>query len=214
VTHARILSLVLLAVVVGCGGPEPAATESATPEPAPVESAPTAGAGTVAPDDPTGTGAPAPAGTTQSDGATPGAGSPLEPSEPFSRADIALVGPDGERIRVPVYVAATGEARSRGLMFREELPPGTGMIFLFPEPTNVGFFMKNTVMPLSIAWYGDDGVILVIRDMEPCPGDPCPTYSPGATYTGALEVPQGLFADLGVNEGWTVELPEDLPAPS
>ena len=205
----------MLAVVVACGGPEPTPTGPVTLQPAPIQSAPaTPDAATAAPDDPTASGTPAPPGATDGADATPGAGSPLEPSEPFTRADLALVGPAGERIRVPVYVAATGEARSRGLMFREELPPGTGMIFLFPQPTNVGFFMKNTVMPLSIAWYGDDGVILAIRDMAPCPGDPCPTYSPGATYTGALEVPQGLFADLGVTEGWTVELPDGLPTPS
>lgn len=144
-----------------------------------------------------------------------GCGAALEPSEPFTRAEIALVGPDGQRVEMPVYVADTQAERQRGLMFREELPAGAGMIFRYPGPDLAagGYWMRNTLIPLSIAYYGPDGKVRRVLDMEPCEADPCPIYDPGVAYAGALEVNQGFFDEVGLAEGWTVELPDDLPAP-
>jgi uncharacterized membrane protein (UPF0127 family) len=61
--------------------------------------------------------------------------------------------------------------------------------------------MKDTLIPLSIAFYSVDGRILKILDMEPCKADPCPLYDPGVSYRGALEVNQGAFAGWGISEG-------------
>jgi uncharacterized membrane protein (UPF0127 family) len=68
--------------------------------------------------------------------------------------------------------------------------------------------MKNTLIPLSIAFYDVDGTILRILDMEPCRSDPCRVYDPGVRYAGALEVNQGAFERWGVREGDRLELRE------
>jgi uncharacterized membrane protein (UPF0127 family) len=122
---------------------------------------------------------------------------PEEPSGPT--AVIATAG--GEEVVVRVEIADTDEERQVGLMNRGSLPEDAGMIFLFDEATSSGFWMKNTLIPLSIAFMGDDGTILAILDMEPCGADPCEIYEPGVSYTSALEVNQGAFSDWGVAVG-------------
>lgn len=140
----------------------------------------------------------------------------LEPSEPFTRATLTLRDPDGDEMRMPVYVAAEPEQRARGLMDRDDLPPGSGMIFIFPEPVSSSFYMYRTRIPLSIAFLGEDGGVLAVQDMEPCaledPAD-CERYNPGLPYRYALEVNQGFFDEAGFDDSWIVELPADLPLP-
>ena len=107
---------------------------------------------------------------------------------------------------VPVEVADTQEEREVGLMNRESLPAGAGMIFLFDEDNVGGFWMKDTLIPLSIAFADADGTILSILDMDPCEADPCEIYDPGVPYRSALEVNQGAFDDWGVRVGDTLSL--------
>jgi uncharacterized membrane protein (UPF0127 family) len=106
-----------------------------------------------------------------------------------------------EEVAVAVEVADSREEWSVGLMNRESLPEDAGMIFLFPEDRTGGFWMKNTLVPLSIAYVAAGGEILRILDMEPCRAEPCEIYYPGVAYRSALEVNQGAFADWGVQEG-------------
>jgi uncharacterized protein len=61
--------------------------------------------------------------------------------------------------------------------------------------------MKDTRVPLSIAFVAADGRVVAIREMTPCTADPCPTYAPGATYRYAVELPAGAFAKAGVDNG-------------
>lgn len=146
-----------------------------------------------------------------------GPATPLEPSEPFTTAELTLVSPDGEATGVAAYVAAEPEQRQRGLMDREELREDAGMVFLFPGVATSSFYMYSTLIPLSIAFFDADGRVVSVLDMEPCESeDPseCELYDPGAEYSGALEVNLGFFDELGVEEGWTVQLPGDLPAAS
>jgi hypothetical protein len=107
----------------------------------------------------------------------------------------------GEEVVVRVEVADTDDERQVGLMNRESLPEDAGMIFLFDEDVSGGFWMKNTLIPLSIAFADADGTIVRILDMEPCEADPCEIYDPGVSYRSALEVNQGAFADWSVAEG-------------
>ena len=86
-------------------------------------------------------------------------------------------------------------------MFRESLGKRSGMVFLFFERTRSGFWMKNTLIPLSIAFFDEQGTIKAILDMEPCKADPCRRYDPGVAYTGAVEVNQGTFDDWNVSVG-------------
>ena len=105
------------------------------------------------------------------------------------------------RAVVDVEIADSDEERQVGLMNRESLPEDAGMLFVFEEDVSFGFWMKNTLIPLSIAFADGDGEIVRILDMEPCEADPCTVYEPEATYRTALEVNRGAFADWGVAEG-------------
>ena len=106
--------------------------------------------------------------------------------------------------QIDVWVADDETERGHGLMYRKWMPEDRGMVFLFEEPGQGGFFMLNTLIPLSIAFFDGDGVIVDILDMEPCPDSPCPTYTPDAPYSGALEVNQGAFGTWGISEGDTI----------
>jgi uncharacterized membrane protein (UPF0127 family) len=83
-------------------------------------------------------------------------------------------------------------------MFRERLPDGEGMLFIFPGDTTSGFWMENTLVPLSIAWVSADGVVVDLDDMQPLSRD---VHEPSGAYRYALEVPQGFFARQGVQVG-------------
>lgn len=140
----------------------------------------------------------------------------LQPSEPFGLAELTLRSPEGDEVRMPSYVAADPTQRGRGLMEREALADGAGMIFLFPGDVTSAFYMYRTRIPLSIAFLGADNQVLAVLDMEPCPADDpadCERYGPGVRYRHALEVNQGFFDEIGLDESWTVGLPADLPPP-
>jgi uncharacterized protein len=110
-----------------------------------------------------------------------------------------------------VEIAETDRQMRVGMQGRESLPDDRGMLFLFDEeqPADSGFWMFRTLIPLSIAFLDADGVVVALRDMEPCPRRfslLCPRYLAGVPYTAALEVGQGVFARLGVQVGDRVTL--------
>lgn len=138
-------------------------------------------------------------------GTGPTATEPGTTSEPQPAGPVVLLGTaGGGQVVVPVEVADTQAEREVGLMNRESLPEDGGMIFLFDEDTSSGFWMKDTLIPLSIAFADAGGTILRIFDMEPCQGDPCAVYEPGVFYRSALEVNRGSFERWGVAEGDTL----------
>lgn len=106
-----------------------------------------------------------------------------------------------------VEIADSDEEQRRGLMFREELPAKQGMLFVFDREAPRSFWMRNTSIPLSIAYIDAEGRIVSIHDMEPFSEEPVPSRGP-AQY--ALEVNQGEFARNGVGPGDTVQLPDGL----
>jgi uncharacterized protein len=112
---------------------------------------------------------------------------------------------DGEVV-IDVEIADDDAERARGLMERTELDPDAGMIFVYPSDVSGAFWMKDTLIPLSIAFYAEDGRIVKILDMEPCREDPCRLYDPGVPYRGALEVNRGAFDRWNVREGDRVRL--------
>jgi uncharacterized membrane protein (UPF0127 family) len=105
-----------------------------------------------------------------------------------------------------VEVAADHPSRSRGLMDRRHLDPDAGMAFVFERHSSGGFWMKDTLIPLSIAFWDGSNRIVSILDMTPCKRDPCPIYSPGASYTGAVEANLRWFSSHGVRVGDRVSL--------
>jgi uncharacterized protein len=113
----------------------------------------------------------------------------------------AIIETDAGGVVVQLEVADTAAEREHGLMGRRELAGNSGMAFVFPEDTTAPFWMKDTLIPLSIAFYDDAGRIVRILDMQPCRRDPCPLYNPHVPYRGALEVNLGAFRKWGVQVG-------------
>lgn len=123
---------------------------------------------------------------------------------------VRVVIADGSsRIVVVAEVAATPEQRATGLMNRDELPDGRGMLFVFPRPTRGGFWMKNTLVPLRILFIRD-GVVVEVREMQPCREDPCPLTVPAVEYDQALEVALTTLEDIG--PGARVDVEGRLPS--
>ncbi len=132
-------------------------------------------------------------------------GGPDHPDVPHSTLTIRTdVGP----VVLDVEVAKTDEERARGLMGRERLPADQGMVFLYRQPVTNRFWMKDTLIPLSIAFWNEAGRIVAILDMPPCEQEPCPTYGPDDPYVGAVEANRGFFAENGAQAGDRVELQE------
>ncbi len=108
-----------------------------------------------------------------------------------------------------VEVARAPEERRTGMMHRFEIGPDEGMLFVFAEPQVLSFYMKNTHVPLSVAFIQADGTIDRIRGMTPHRLDPVTSRRP-CLY--ALEMPQGWFADHDIWEGQRVAVPESITA--
>lgn len=107
---------------------------------------------------------------------------------------------------ITVEIAATNEARAKGLMQRAFLPQHEGMWFQYPSerPGYNGFWMFRTLIPLDIAFIDSDNQIVRILQMQPCESmNPreCPSYRPGVNYFSALEVPLDYFAEQGIKVG-------------
>jgi uncharacterized protein len=131
-------------------------------------------------------------------------------------ADYRLEPPDGPAVTVRLEIAADRAARARGLMGRREVPEGTGMVFLYPEDVAEAFWMKNTLVPLSIAFVAADGRVVSVAEMTPCEADPCPSYAPAGPYRYAVELGAGAFPAAGVGKGAKVVPldPAALPEPA
>jgi uncharacterized membrane protein (UPF0127 family) len=110
--------------------------------------------------------------------------------------------------RLVAEIAATTDTRTVGLMNRFSLKPDHGMLFVFPAPQPLAFWMRNTYVPLSIAFIAADGRILNIEDMAPRTDDTHPSRGI-ALY--ALEMKKGWFADHKINAGDRVQGLEKAP---
>lgn len=126
--------------------------------------------------------------------------------EGFDRVRATVTKADGETCDVCLWVAETPEQRARGLMFVTDLGNADGMAFVYPAPRTGTFWMKNTVMPLSIAFFGLGGGYLGEFDMEPCTVDPCPRYRTAADFVVAVETNRGELAEVGIGPASSLEL--------
>lgn len=114
-----------------------------------------------------------------------------EPLSAFDEVEI-IVG----RETWLVAVADDAGERSRGLMGVADLGGLDGMLFVYSADTEATFWMKNTPIPLDVAFFDSEGELVDLLRMEPCAADPCRTYSAGARYRYAIEVPAGGFDGL------------------
>ena len=122
--------------------------------------------------------------------------------EKFEKRDLVIEG-QGGRIPLRAEIARTDAQRQQGLMHRKELKDGDGMLFIFERDQILSFWMKNTLIPLSIAYISYDGIIIDIRDMYP--NNTSPVHS-SRSVRYALEVPQGWFGRAGIKVGDKVTL--------
>lgn len=101
--------------------------------------------------------------------------------------------------RIAAEVADDTPERTIGLMFRQNLAPDSGMLFVMPRAEKASFWMRNTLIPLSIAYISPEGVILEIHDMKPRDETPIPSTFRNIAY--ALEMDKGWFAKNGILGG-------------
>ena len=167
-------------LLVGCGsaGPSQAAVASTT-------SSTTTSASSAARPDASGSGLVAPVG--------------------FRAVTVTITGPDGSPQQHCVWLADDEASQERGLMDVTDPSLGGlgGMVFSFASDTKVGFWMKNTPLPLSIAWFDAQGGFVSSADMPPCPvgTQSCPSYSAASPYRTAIEAPLGRLQSLGLVAG-------------
>ncbi len=123
------------------------------------------------------------------------------PSTTEAASGFALEGFDSGRIlvgRIPldVALALTPQQQGQGLMNVTDLPEGAGMLFVFPDEKMGSFWMKDTLIPLDIAFFDANRRLVGALTMVPCTSDPCATYSPGVAFKFAVEANEGAFAGL------------------
>ena len=119
----------------------------------------------------------------------------------FDLGRIELTDPAGAVRTLPVWVADTDAELQRGLMGVTELGSADGMLFVFDATADWRFYMWQTLIPLSIAWFAEDGTFVGAAEMIPCTSDDesgCDRYSPGTPYRFALELPSGGAAQFAL----------------
>lgn len=142
----------------------------------------------------------------------PAPAAPATPTAPAVKYDQGMLNIyQGTRrlATLRVEIARTYEARMQGLMHRASMPEDAGMLFIFDSDTAGGFWMKNTLIPLSIGFISRDWRLLEILDMQVAPDPekgPFTVYTPSRLYRYALEVNQGYFRRKGIEPGARFEL--------
>ena len=119
-----------------------------------------------------------------------------------SAAELPAIHLEIKNHKIVAEVAATDAARAKGLMHRFSLAPDHGMVFVFPAPQGIGMWMRNTYIPLSVAFIDAEGRILNIADMQPKDET---VHSSAGLALYALEMRQGWFRERGLGPGETVK---------
>lgn len=121
--------------------------------------------------------------------------------EGFGTVGVTVTTAEGEVCELCLWSADTDDLRRLGLMFVDDLGDADGMAFVYDRPRRTNFTMRNTVLPLTIVFYGPDGRYMDAFDMEPCLDEPCPSYPTPDGFTVAIEVEQGRADELGLVPG-------------
>ncbi len=100
--------------------------------------------------------------------------------------------------RIEAQMAQTAQERQTGLMHRKEMPAQEGMLFIFDQPGQQCFWMKNTLLPLTAAFVADDGTIVNLADMKPQTTD---SHCSAQPVRYVLEMNQGWFGKRGIKAG-------------
>ena len=174
----KLAAVALALILAGCGG-EPAGSSNGSQEGAPQAS----------------------------ESADPGSESTRTTPEAASGLrTLTIEASGGESVEVRVEIADEPEEQATGLMNRTALGEDRGMLFCFPSEEDRSFWMKDTLIPLSIAYMDSEGRIVDIQDMKALDDDP-PHYESAEPARYALEVNKGFFDERGVEVGDSAELP-------
>jgi uncharacterized membrane protein (UPF0127 family) len=114
----------------------------------------------------------------------------------------------GASAKLTVELATTEAQREQGLMLRQKMDESQGMLFYFAQDSSIGFWMKDTYLPLSIAYLDAAGTVLEIRDAKPLDQT---VLTPAQAYRFVLEVNQGWFERHKLGVGAKVAIPTDRP---
>ena len=128
---------------------------------------------------------------------------PPEPSDARQGSTVTFGGTDAT---LAVDLADDPQERQKGLMGVEELPADQGMAFVWPGPVDSTFWMKDTLVPLSIAFVDESGHVIDVLDMQPCETDACPSYGIDEPFVLAIEANLRWFDEHGVGAGDRAEL--------
>jgi uncharacterized membrane protein (UPF0127 family) len=128
-------------------------------------------------------------------------------SGPSRLPAVTIDASGGKEVKVRVEIADNPFEQQRGLMYRTSLGKDRGMLFVYRRELPLTFWMKNTRIPLSIAYIDSEGRITDILDMKPLDDKP-PHYVSSEPVQYALEVNQGFFDEHGVKVGDRAKLPE------
>ncbi|MFN8510801.1 MAG: DUF192 domain-containing protein [Deinococcaceae bacterium] len=121
------------------------------------------------------------------------------PEIKFPTADVTFVGQ--KSITLKLELARTDAEQARGLMYRTHLDKNAGMVFINAAVAPGAFWMKNTLIPLDIAFFDAQGKINDILQMKPCRKDPCEVYQPKSPYLGAIEMNWDWFKKNEIRVG-------------
>lgn len=223
ITVLRLLFILLLLTATACQGQNDDGSNGDNGSDTPIEQ-PAPGDdvddGSDDSDDDTGDDAGEGSGDGDSDVPTTPNGSTIALPSGVESIDFALgtvtITTDDTTYTLTAEVAETPRQRQRGLMFRTSMPEEAGMMFVFQASQAGGFWMYNTILPLSIAYIDSSGNIVTIRDMEPCAGgsqaecsQEAAAYLATAPYRYALEVNQGYFDARDITVGDSVSYTTD-----
>jgi len=138
------------------------------------------------------------------------------PDEPNDLDKLAKVRFEVAGTQFEMWVADTHDTRQRGLMFvtteqMAPLPDGVqrGMLFVFEHEQHLSFWMKNTIIPLDVAYLASDGSVVATHTMAPLDERPY-QYPSGSPARFALEVNANLLTQIGLHKGDRVEIPASV----
>ena len=131
-----------------------------------------------------------------------------DPIDGFDEIAFAITDPRGAMAEWCALLAKTPAQREQGLMGQRDLRGYDGMIFQYDAPHDGAFWMKDTLIPLAIAYFDSDGRFIGAQGMDPCPPDTvdCPIHPAPAPFQYAIEVPRGGLGALGIGPGSQLQL--------
>lgn len=121
--------------------------------------------------------------------------------------NVTIDASGGEEVKLQVEIADSPAEQEEGLMNREKLGENRGMLFVFSDEQVRSFWMKNTLIPLSIAYMDSEGRIIDLQEMKALDDEP-PHYVSAKPARYALEANKGFFEEHGVKVGDRAELPD------